>query len=433
MPRIIADLQIHSKYARAVSPKMVLEELDRWASDKGINVMGTGDFTHPAWFAEIKEKLEPAEQGLYKLRAQYKLPNMKGALADTRFMLTSEISNVYTRHGKGRRVHNLIWAPSIESVEKLNMALSWVGNLKSDGRPILGLDSEELVKMCLEADADIVVIPAHAWTPWFAVFGSMSGFDTLEECYGEHTKYIFAVETGLSSDPVMNWRLSQLDNVAIVSNSDSHSLEKIGREANAFDCELSYAGIIDAIKNSIPVPRCIPRSPKGEVGKKDPKNKFLFTIEFFPEEGKYHYDGHRLCGVSWMPEETKKHGGICTVCGRKVTVGVMNRMDALADRPLGYTDARRTPYKSIVPLHEVIRDALGVGKTSKKIPETYASLIKEFGSEFGILLDVPVTDIATEFPRIAEAVGRVRIGDITIVPGFDGEFGHVSVFPKTVK
>ncbi len=418
MPRIIADLQIHSKYARAVSPRMILPELDRWASDKGINVMGTGDFTHPAWFAEIKEKLEPAEPGLYKLRAEYKLPRMNGALADTRFMLTSEISNVYTRHGRGRRVHNLIWAPSIASVEKLNTALSWVGNLKSDGRPILGLDSEELVKMYLDADPDIAVIPAHAWTPWFAVFGSMSGFDTLEECYGEHTKYIFAVETGLSSDPVMNWRLSQLDNVAIISNSDSHSLEKIGREANAFDCELSYAGIIKAIKSSVP------------SAKKDPKNKFLFTIEFFPEEGKYHYDGHRLCGVSWTPEETKKHGGICTVCGRKVTIGVMNRMDALADRPMGYTDTRRTPYKSIVPLHEVIRDALGCGKTSKKIPETYANLIKTFGSEFGILLDISVGDIAKDFPRVAEAIDRVRRGDITIVPGYDGEFGHVSVFPK---
>ena len=419
MPRIIADLQIHSKYARAVSPKMVLEELDRWASDKGITVMGTGDFTHPAWFKEIQEKLEPAEQGLYRLKAAYKLRTMKGTLADTRFMLTSEISNVYTRHGRGRRVHNLIWAPSLASVEKLNTALSWVGNLASDGRPILGLDSEELVAMCLEADADSAVIPAHAWTPWFSVFGSMSGFDTLHECYGAHTKHIFAIETGLSSDPQMNWRLSQLDTLAIVSNSDSHSLEKIGREANVFDCELSYKGIIKAIKSSIP------------DAKKDEKNKFLFTIEFFPEEGKYHYDGHRACGVSWAPDETKKHGGICSACGRKVTIGVMNRMDALADRPLSYTDTRRVLYKSIVPLHEIIRDALGVGKTSKKIPITYAEMIRAFGSEFGILLDVPLHDISDGgWPRIAEAVGRVRTGDISIVPGYDGEFGHVSVFSK---
>lgn len=420
MPRIIADLQIHSKYARAVSPKMVLEELDRWASDKGIQVMGTGDFTHPAWFKEIKEKLEPAEQGLYKLKAAYKLPTMKGSFADTRFMLTSEISNVYTRHGRGRRVHNLIWAPSIASVEKLNTALSWVGNLASDGRPILGLDSEELVKMCLAADADIAVIPAHAWTPWFSVFGSMSGFDTLGDCYGEHTKHIFAIETGLSSDPVMNWRLSQLDTVAIVSNSDSHSLEKIGREANVFDCVLSYAGIIKAIKSSIP------------DAKKDQHNTFLFTIEFFPEEGKYHYDGHRACGVSWAPSETKKHGGICTVCGKRVTIGVLNRMDALADRPVDYADKRRVPYKSIVPLHEIIRDALGVGKASKKIPETYEKLIRAFGSEFGILLDVPIAEISSGgWPKIADAIKNVRAGDISIVPGFDGEFGHVSVFSKS--
>ncbi len=416
MPRIIADLQIHSKYARAVSPKMVLEELDRWADDKGIRVMGTGDFTHPLWFAEIREKLEPAEPGLFVLKKEYKLPTMKGTMAETRFMLTSEISNVYTRGGRGRRVHNLIWAPSIEAAATLNARLSFVGNLMSDGRPILGLDSEELLKMCLDADPDMVLIPAHAWTPWFSVFGSMSGFDTLEECYGEHTKHIFAIETGLSSDPAMNWRLSQLDTVAIVSNSDSHSLEKIGREANAFDCAFSYAGIIAAIRSSIP------------GAKKDGRNSFSYTIEFFPEEGKYHYDGHRACAVSWTPSETRMHGGICIVCGRKVTVGVMNRMDALADRPEGYRDPRRTPFKSIIPLHEVIRDALHVGKTSKKIGEAYGNLIRAFGSEFGILLDVPIADIAgAGWPEVARAIGCVREGKVAIVPGYDGEFGHISI------
>lgn len=419
MSRIIADLQIHSKYARAVSPKMVLEELDRWASDKGIDVMGTGDFTHPLWFKEIKEKLEPAEPGLYRLKAQYVLPTISGASSKTRFMLTSEISNVYTRGGRGRRVHNLIWAPSIDAVQKINSALSWIGNLSSDGRPILGLDSEDLVKICLGVDPHVVVIPAHAWTPWFSVFGSMSGFDTLEECYGEHTKHIFAIETGLSSDPSMNWRLSQLDAVAIVSNSDSHSPLKIGREANVFDCTMSYEGIIKAIKSSIP------------GAKKDPHNAFLYTIEFFPEEGKYHYDGHRACGVSWAPEETKEHGNMCSVCGKKVTIGVMNRMDVLADRPSGYTDARRTPYKSIVPLHEVVCGALNCGATSKKIPVLYANLIQKFGSEFGILLDVPIADIALDFPRVADAIFRMRSGDIKIIPGYDGEFGHVSLFPKT--
>jgi len=328
-----------------------------------------------------------------------------------------EISNIYTRHGKGRRVHNLIWAPDMASVEKLNTRLSWVGNLLSDGRPILGLDSEELLKICLEVNQDIAVIPAHAWTPYFSVFGSMSGFDTLHECYGAHTKYIFAIETGLSSDPVMNWRLSQLDTIAIVSNSDSHSLEKIGREANVFDCALSYAGIIDAIKNSIP-------EKNGSS-----VNKFLYTIEFFPEEGKYHYDGHRVCGISYSPQETKSHNGQCPVCGKGLTIGVMNRMDKLADRPLGYHDSKRVPYKSIIPLHEVIADALHVGKTSKRIAETYAELIKTFGSEFAILLAVPITDIRRGgWIEIAEAIDRVRHGKVRIAPGYDGEFGHVTIF-----
>lgn len=417
MPKIIADLQIHSKYARAVSPLMVLEELDRWADDKGIHVMGTGDFTHPAWFGEIKQKLEPAEPGLFRLRQEYKLKTMKGTLGQTRFMLTSEISNIYTRHGKGRRVHNLLWAPDMASVEQLNTRLSWVGNLLSDGRPILGLDSEELLKICLEVNPDIVLICAHCWTPWFSVFGSMSGFDTLYECYGEHTKYIFAIETGLSSDPSMNWRLSTLDTVAIVSNSDSHSLEKIGREANVFDCAVSYAGIMDAIKNSIP--------EKNGTS----TNRFLHTIEFFPEEGKYHYDGHRACGVSFSPTETKKHKGICPSCGKGLTIGVMNRVDALADRPFGYHDSRRVPYQSIIPLHEVIADALGVGKTSKRIAATYQELIKIFGSEFGILLDAPIAEIRRAgFLEIAEAIDRVRQGKVRIAPGYDGEFGQVAIF-----
>ncbi len=417
MARIIADLQIHSKYARAVSVRMVLEELDRWADDKGIQVMGTGDFTHPQWFSEIQHKLEPAESGLYKLRKEYKLPTMKGTMAETRFMLTSEISNVYTRGGRGRRVHNLIWAPSIKSVASLNARLSLIGNLSSDGRPIIGLDSEELVKICMDVDPEIAVIPAHAWTPWFSVFGSMSGFDTLEECYGDHTKYIFAIETGLSSDPAMNWRLSQLDGVAIVSNSDSHSPEKIGREANVFDCELSYRGIIRAVKNSIPM----------NASKKH-KDKFLHTIEFFPEEGKYHYDGHRVCKVSLHPDKTKKLGGMCPVCKRKVTIGVMNRMEVLTDRPAGYTDPRRVPFKSVVPLHEVIANAMGFGKTSKKTPIEYMKMIAVFGSEFAILLDIDPVEIARGgWPRIAEAIRNVRRGEVKIVSGYDGEFGHVSI------
>ncbi|MEK9148301.1 MAG: endonuclease Q family protein, partial [Patescibacteria group bacterium] len=267
--RIIADLHIHSPYARAVSKAMTLENLDYWAGLKGITVMGTGDFTHPKWMKEIKEKLEPVEQGLYKLKA--KSEKLKVGGTETRFLLTVEISSIYSKAGKVRRIHNLIFAPTIEIAEKINTQLGWLGNLKSDGRPILGLDSEELAKIVFSIDPACVIVPAHAWTPWFSIFGSMSGFDSIEECFGKFTREIFAIETGLSSDPAMNWRLSKLDSIALISNSDSHSLQRIGREANVFDCELSYDGIVGAIRS------------------RDPK-QFLFTVEFFPEEGKYHYD-----------------------------------------------------------------------------------------------------------------------------------------------
>lgn len=408
--KFIADLQIHSKYSRAVSPDMVLEELDRWADDKGILVMGTGDFTHPEWFNEIKTKLEPAEPGLFKLRPGLKLRTMKDTLAETRFMLTAEISGIYSRGGKTRRIHNLIFAPDLKTVENLNTQLSWVGNLRSDGRPILGLDSEELVKICLNINPEIVIVCAHAWTPWFSIFGSMSGFDSLEECFGDYTKYIFAVETGLSSSPEMNWRLSKLDNISIISNSDSHSLQKIGREANCFDTELSYQGIIKAIKDKNP-------------------NTFLYTIEFFPEEGKYHYDGHRLCGVSFSPEESKKHKNICPKCGRPLTIGVMNRVEQLADRPEGYEDPNRIPYKNLIPLDEIIGEALDLGPQSKSVKREYENLIRAFGSEFKVLLEAPINQIAgASQPEIAEAVDRVRQGKVSIAPGFDGEFGKIKIF-----
>jgi len=272
---------------------MDLDNLDRWAVIKGIKVMGTGDFTHPKWFGEIKEKLEPAEAGLFKLR---------GADSPTRFLLTSEISCIYKKGGKVRKVHIIIFAPSIEAVDKINTQLNKIGNLHSDGRPILGLDAKELTKIVLDADKNCLVVPAHAWTPWFAVFGSKSGFDSLEDCFDEYTKYIYAIETGLSSDPAMNWRLSQLDNVTLISNSDSHSPQKIGREANVFDAELSYGGIADAIKT------------------KD-KNKFLYTIEFFPEEGKYHFDGHKDCNLSLSPKESKKYNNICPKCKKPLIIG----------------------------------------------------------------------------------------------------------------
>ena len=411
--KFIADLQIHSKYSRAVSPEMVLEELDRWADDKGILVMGTGDFTHPAWFNELKEKLEPAEPGLLKLKPQYKRKTIKGTLAETRFMITGETSHIYKRGGKTRRVHQLILVPDLKTAEKLNTQLGWIGNLKSDGRPILGLDSEELLKVAVGVNPDIAIIPAHCWTPWFSVFGSMSGFDSLEECFGEHSKYIFAIETGLSSDPAMNWRLSKLDNISIVSNSDSHSLQKIGREANVFDCELSYAGIIDAIRS------------------RDPK-KFLYTIEFFPEEGKYHYDGHRLCGVSFSPTQSKQNNNICPRCQKPLTIGVLNRVEELADRPVGYKDDRRISYKSLIPLDEIIAEALNVGTGTKSVGKEYENLIKVFGSEFKVLLEASLTQIAGAVanPLVAEALDRLRQGRVKIKPGFDGEFGKIEIFDE---
>lgn len=409
--RISADLQIHSKYSRATSSKMVIEELAKWAKVKGITVMGTGDFTHPAWFAELKAKLKPAEPGLFVWKDDPDLSAQAGK-NPTRFMLTAETSHIYSKGGKVRRVHLLLWAPSFEAAEKINTRLSWIGNLKSDGRPIIGMDAKELLKVVLEADPAAMVIPAHAWTPWFSVFGSMSGFDSLVECFEELTPHIHAIETGLSSDPPMNWRLSQLDGIALTSNSDSHSLERIGREANVFETELSYEGITGAVKAN-------------------DHSRFLFTIEFFPEEGKYHYDGHRACGVRMAPEEAKKLKGICPKCGKPVTVGVMARVETLADRPAGYAPKGRVPYKNLVPLDEIIAEALGVQSKTKKVYEMYHKLCGGLGGELPLLLDGDLVKIAQfSDARIAEGVRRVREGKLTIEPGFDGEYGKIKIFSE---
>ncbi len=399
--KIIADLHIHSPYSRAVSKEMTLENLDTWARMKGITVMGTGDFTHPSWIKEIKTKLEPAEEGLYKL---------KGVSSPTRFLLTVEISSIYSKGGKTRRVHSLIFVPSIASAEKINAALGVRGNIKSDGRPILGLGAKELAKIVLDIDERAMVVPAHAWTPWFSVFGSMSGFDTLEECYDEYAKYIYAVETGLSSDPAMNWRLSHLDKIALISNSDSHSLQRIGREANVLATELSYDGIMNAIKSHDPA-------------------KFLFTVEFFPEEGKYHYDGHRNCSFSSAPDETKRLNKICPKCNKPMTVGVMYRVDELADRAIGAKPAGAIPYKSMVPLDEIIAEAFGVGTASKRVKEEYKRMLESIGTEFSILIDASPSDLAQgTVPEVVEGIMRVREGRLRIDPGYDGEYGHVKIF-----
>jgi len=398
--RIVADFHIHSKYSRATSHNMDLEHIAQAAQEKGITVVGTGDFTHPEWFNELKNKLEPAEEGLYRLKDEED---------GVRFVVTGEISNMYTRHGKGRRIHSLIILPSLESAEKINNILSWQGNIKSDGRPILGMDTEELLKIVIDTEPMALFIPAHIWTPWFGVFGSMSGFDSLEEAFGENIKHIYALETGLSSDPPMNWRLSVLDKFTLISNSDAHSPTKLGREVNVFDTELSYSAIRNAII------------------KKD-KSKFLNTIEFFPEEGKYHYDGHRLCKVSMSPEQRKKVEGICPKCGRHLTVGVLSRVDELADRKDGFTPSNAIPYKSLVPLKEIIAEAVGVGPQTKKVEGYYQELIQKFSNEFNILLDVSLEELNKfTLSKIADGVKRVRDGKLIIEPGYDGEFGKVKI------
>ena len=415
MAKFIADLHIHSKYSRATSQQMVLEEIDRVAHDKGILVMGTGDFTHPAWFSEIKEKLEPAEPGLFKLRKQFKKPGLSGNFPETRFILTVEISGIYSRPstqlGVNRtyRIHNLIFSPDLETAAKINARLGLIGKLSSDGRPILGLDSRDLAKIIFDINPKAVIIPAHAWTPWFSLFGSMSGFNSIEECFGEYSKHIFAIETGLSSDPKMNWRLSQLDNIALISNSDSHSLARIGREANIFNTELSYDNIIGAIKSR-------------------DLEKFVATIEFFPEEGKYHFDGHRACGVVFDPEETKKHNNICPECSRKLTIGVLNRVHELADRPDGHHAEGRVPFHYIVQLDEIIAKSLGIGTASQKVKSEYENIIKIFGGEFKILMEKGLDELSHEGinPKIISGIAALREGKVRFdPPGFDGQYGNM--------
>ncbi len=404
--RIVADFHIHSPYSRAVSKEMTLENLDLWAGKKGITVMGTGDFTHPAWIREIKEKLAPAEQGLFVLKNRESCASANA----TRFVLTVEISSIYSKNSRTRRVHNLIFVPTVEAAEKINAQLNLRGNIKSDGRPILGLDCVELANIVFNVAPDAVIVPAHAWTPWFSIFGSMSGFDSIEECFEKFAPQIFAIETGLSSDPAMNWRCAFLDNIALISNSDSHSLQRISREANVFETELSYDAIIAALKSRDPT-------------------KFLKTLEFFPEEGKYHYDGHRLCNFSSAPEETKRLNGICPKCGKKVTVGVLYRVEALSSRPAGEKPAGAIPYQNMVPLDEIIAESFGVGTASKRVKDEYHSLVGHIGTELAVLYDAPrdALERAT-VAEVAEGIMRVREGRVEIEPGYDGEYGKIRIF-----
>jgi len=409
--RFIADLHVHSHYSRATSKDMCPEGIWKWAQLKGISVIGTGDFTHPKWLKELDEKLESQGNGLFSLREKYRTDDVPASCkAEVNFILSAEISCIYSKNGRTRKVHSIILAPDFASAARLNLALSKIGNLHSDGRPILGLDAKELLRITLEASPEALLIPAHAWTPHFSVFGAVSGFDSLEECYEELTPHIYAIETGLSSDPLMNWRLSALDRITLVSNSDAHSAAKIGREANIIDTDLSYSALMDAIKT---------------------RRGFSGTIEFFPEEGKYHYDGHRDCGVSLTPKETIHYDYLCPVCNRKVTVGVMHRVDKLADREEAFRREDAPSFVSIIPLPEIIAEGLKCGVNTKKVNALYLSLLEKLGNEFKILMDVPLDDIERAgSPLLREAISRMREGKVHIAPGYDGEFGKVKIFEE---
>lgn len=406
--RLIADLHIHSRYARACSKELNFPNLEEAAKEKGLDVLGTGDCLHPSWLAEIKKDLRasPDEQGIYKLR---------DSAGTTRFVLTAEISCIYKKGDKVRRVHHILFFPSIDAVEKVIERLEARGcNLKSDGRPIVGLDSKELLKILLDVSPDNLLVPAHAWTPWFAVFGSKSGFDSLEECFDELTPYVPAIETGLSSDPPMNWRLSALDNIMLISNSDAHSLPNLGREANAFDLpKVSYLSLIDILR-------------------KKQRDRFLFTIEFYPEEGMYHLDGHRACEVRLQPEETKKHNLICPKCKKPVTVGVLHRVTEIADRPEGFKPKNAVPFYRLVELDKIIAEALGLrGRKSKLVQKYYGEMIKKAGSQINILLNMGLKDLASIAPaEIVEGIRRVRAGELDVNPGFDGQYGEVHIYKE---
>ncbi|MEI8190110.1 MAG: endonuclease Q family protein [candidate division NC10 bacterium] len=409
----IADLHIHSYLSRACSPRLRPERLHEWCQLKGVSVLATGDFTHPAWFSELQEKLVPAEPGLFALkpelarRVDADVP--ASCRAPVRFVLEVEISCIYKKNGKVRKVHHLVYAPSFDAASRINARLGKIGNIRSDGRPILGLDSRDLLELVLDSSEEAHLVPAHAWTPHFAVFGSESGFDSIEECFEDLTPRIFAVETGLSSDPPMNWRVSGLDCVALISNSDAHSPEKIAREANVFDTDLSYRGIFEAIRAN-------------------DHSRFIKTIEFFPEEGKYHADGHRKCGVLLSSKETLRRKGLCPVCGSPVTVGVLHRVEKLADRKNGFKPAGVPGFERVVPLKEVLGQTLRVGPASVKVEAQYRRLLSLFGSELGILRETPLDRLDAEgFPLLALALRRMRAGTARLQPGYDGEYGVVSL------
>ena len=445
----IADLHIHSKYSRACSPQLELPKIAAACVRKGIDICATGDYTHPAWLAHIKENLEEiGHAGLFKLRtdsdsslrvgmtskdSSYSFGMTGGRVGmtrggvgevnDVRFILSTEVACIYRHKDKTRRLHHVILAPNIVAVEKLGGELEKRGkNLRADGRPILGMSSQELLKILLDIDPRFYLIPAHAWTPWFAIFGSKSGYDSIEECFDELSPHVRTIETGLSSDPTMNRRLSQLDDIVLVSNSDAHSLENLGREANCFafekESDITYDEIVKIVQTG-------------------DRKKFLYTIEFYPEEGMYYVDGHRDCGVSMLPQETKKIKKICPKCKKELTIGVLHRVDDLADRDeKNIPTDKFIPHKYIVPLREIIASVFDVGKASKKVAAEYDNLITALGSEFHILLHCEIAKIQTAAskPNIAIAIANMRAGKVKVLPGFDGQYGTVqAIFEKGYK
>ncbi len=406
----IGDLHIHSRFSRATSRDGDPEHLEFMARKKGIHILGTGDFTHPTWRAELMEKLEPAEDGLYVLKEEYRIHQEGVPEEKPRFLVTGEISSIYKKNERVRKVHSLLLLPGLEEAEALSRRLELIGNIHSDGRPILGLDCRDLLEIMLETCPEAVYVPAHIWTPHFSLFGAFSGFDSIEECFGDLTPYIHALETGLSSDPPMNWRVSALDSYFLVSNSDAHSPAKLGREATLFQTELSYAGIAKAINTG-----------EGLAG----------TLEFFPEEGKYHFDGHRKCGLCISPQETAEFGGRCPVCGKKITIGVLNRVEQLADRPEDYVRPDAKPFESLVPLPEVIAASTGTSAAGKKVQETCDRMVGALGPEFFILRQAPIEDIRhAAGPLVAEGISRLREGRVKRTPGYDGEYGKIGLLSE---
>lgn len=416
MTSYIADLHIHSRFSRATSKSLTPRHLTAWAAVKGIDVLATGDFTHPEWLQLIDEQLVCDDSGLFRLKdtrgLAEELPWFSGTVeADSiRFMLCTEISSIYKKNGRVRKIHNLVFMPGLEQVRSFNTRLGQVGNLKSDGRPILGLDARDLLEMVLETDPRAYVVPAHIWTPWFSLFGSKSGFDRLEDCFGDLSSEIFALETGLSSDPEMNWLWSDLDRYTLISNSDAHSGEKLAREANLFSGECSFDGMRSALR--------------GESG----SSRFEGTLEFYPEEGKYHLDGHRKCKVMFEPQDTIAHKGICPVCGKPLTVGVLNRIFELADRRTPVRPEGHPGYFSMVPLSEVVAEVVGARPGTKKVMAMYDQLLTSFGSELNILRTVPPEDLGRVSRALAEAVRRMRQGTVHRHSGYDGEYGRISMF-----